>query len=82
MATWTKSPGLDFDFTAFVLEFLDGNHAFGLESGVHDHEVLVDADDFGRDDFTGTHFLALEAFLEQCGKALHGRSFGNSCSRH
>jgi hypothetical protein len=54
------------------VEFLDGNHAFGLESGVDDHEVLVDADDFGRDDFTGTHFLALEAFLEQGGKALHG----------
>jgi hypothetical protein len=63
---------LGFEFAAFIVEFLDGNHAFGLESGVDDHEVLVDANDFGRDDFTGTHFLALEAFLEQGGKALHG----------
>jgi hypothetical protein len=43
-----------------------------LSPAVDDHEVLVDANDFGRDDFTGTHFLALEAFLEQGGKALHG----------
>jgi hypothetical protein len=49
---------LGFEFAAFVVEFLDGNHAFGLEAGVDDHEVLVDADDFGGDDFTGTHFLA------------------------
>jgi hypothetical protein len=63
---------LGFEFAAFVVEFLDGNHAFRLEAGVHDHEILVDADNFGGDDFTGTHFLALEAFFEQSGKALHG----------
>jgi hypothetical protein len=64
------------------VEFLGGNHGFGLQARIDDHEVLVDANDFGRDDFAGTHFLALEAFLEQGGKTLHGRSFGNSCSRH
>jgi hypothetical protein len=46
------------------VEFFGGNVGFGLQAGIDDHEVLVDAHDFGGDDFAGTHFLALEAFLE------------------
>jgi hypothetical protein len=36
--------------------------AFGLQAGVDDDEVLVDAHDFGGDDFTGAHFLERRGF--------------------
>ena len=35
--------GLDLDFALVVLEFFDRNEAFGLESGVDDDDVVVDA---------------------------------------
>ena len=35
--------GLDLDLAAVVLEFFGGDRALGLESGVHDHDVRVDA---------------------------------------
>jgi hypothetical protein len=65
-------------FAAIGAEFLDGNVALGLEAGVDDHEILVDPHDFGGDDFTGAHFLAIEAFLEQGGKAFLEGNRGGS----
>ena len=62
--------GLDFDLALVVLEFLDGNEALGLESGVDDDDVVVDADDFGGDQFALAHFLARRRFLEQRGEIL------------
>ena len=62
--------GLDFDFALVVLEFLDRDEAFGLEAGVDDDDVVVDADDFGGDEFALAHFLAREAFLEQRGEVF------------
>ena len=64
--------GLDFDFAAVVLEFLDRDEALGLEAGIDDDEVVVDADDFGGDHFALPHFLAREAFLEQGGEIFGG----------
>jgi hypothetical protein len=81
MATDTKSPELRFDFAAIVAEFVDGDEALGLEAGVHDYVVLIDADDFGGDDFTRTHLLAGEAFFEQCGKAVHGGCNGHKVKK-
>ena len=54
---------LDFEFALVVLEFVDRNVGFGLEAGVDDHEVVLDAHDFGGDDFAGAHFGALAAIL-------------------
>ncbi len=53
---------VDFDFAAVVLELFDRDKRFGFQARIDDHEVLVDADDFGRDDFTGAHFLAQTDF--------------------
>ena len=52
---------LDFEFALVVLEFVDRDVGFGLEAGVDDHEVVVDADDFGGDDFAAAHVGALAA---------------------
>jgi hypothetical protein len=74
---------IGFNFAAVVLEFLDRDERFGFQARVDDHEVLVDADNFGRDDFAGAHFLAQEAFLEQGGKGFHRiGGHGGSGSRH
>ena len=58
MATRDEIAGLDFDLALVVLEFFDRDVGFGLQAGVDDHEVVVDADDFGGDDFADAHFLA------------------------
>ena len=60
----------DFEFTAIIVELIDGNVALGLQAGVDDNEVLIDAHDFSGDDFTGAHFLQGKAFLEKSGKAF------------
>ena len=73
---------LDFDFAEVVVEFLDRDDAFGLEAGVDDHEVVVDADDFGGDDFADAHFLAREAFFEQRGEGLVFGQMRNSGRSH
>jgi hypothetical protein len=50
---------LDFDFAADRSGILRRSMiAFGLQSGVDDHEILVDADNFCGDHFTCAHFLA------------------------
>ncbi len=41
---------------------------FGLQASVHDHEVVVDAHDFGGDDFAWAHFGALQGFFKKGGK--------------
>ena len=64
---------LDFDFALIVQEFFTFDIAFGLQSGVNDHEILVDTYNFCGNDFALTHFLAREAGFEEIGKAfLHG----------
>ena len=62
--------GLDLDFALVVLEFLDGNETFRFQSRVDDHDVVVDARDFGGDQFALTHFLPREGFLEQRGEVF------------
>ena len=44
-------------FAAIVLEFIDGHIGFGLQAGVNDYEVVVNAHHFSRDDFALAHFL-------------------------
>jgi len=61
---------LGFDLALVVLEFFEGNQALGLEAGVHRHEVVVDADDLGGDDFALAHFLMRQGLLEQGGKSF------------
>src|SRR5690606_25350342 len=67
------------ELTAIVVEFLDRDEALGLQSGVDDDEVVVDAHHFGRDDLALAHLLARQGFLEQLGKTL-GRGCGCGCS--
>ena len=64
--------GLRLHFAAVVLEFLERNEALGLQPGIDDHVVGVDADHFGGDHFADAHFLARQAFLEQCGETFLG----------
>src|SRR6267142_436276 len=74
--------GLDLDFALVVLEFLEGNEGFGLEAGVDDDVVHVDADDFGGDHLAGAHLLAREAFLKKSGEAFFRGSHCGGCIRH
>jgi hypothetical protein len=57
--------GLDRDLAGVVAEFFQRNGALGLQAGVDDDEVLVDAHDFGGDDLADAHFLARQAFFEK-----------------
>ena len=61
---------LDFDFTLIVEEFLDGDETFGLQTGIDDDHVLVDAHDLRGDQFADAHFLAGQAFFEQGGETF------------
>ncbi len=54
----------NFQFALIVQEFVYGDIAFGLESGVDDHKVLVNAHHFSSDDFTCAHILAGKAFFK------------------
>ncbi|KFB71945.1 MAG: hypothetical protein AW09_002900 [Candidatus Accumulibacter phosphatis] len=66
-------PDLDFEFALVTQEFFNINVALGLETGIDNHKVLVDAHDFRGDDLSGTHFLTTEALLEEFGKTFkHG----------
>ena len=64
----------DFDLTTIVVKFLDGDEALGLQTGIDDHVVVVDADHLGGDHFALTHLLTLERFFEKSGKTFDGSS--------
>ena len=53
---------IDFELTIVIFEFFDRDERFGLQSGVNDHEIMVKANDFSRDDLTRAHILALQRF--------------------
>lgn len=63
---------LDFELAAVVHEFFFGDVALGLQAGIDDHEVVVDADDLGGDHLPRRHFLQHEALLEEIGEAFLG----------
>jgi len=67
--------GLHVELAAIVVELLDRDEALGLQSGVDDDEVVVDAHHLGGDDLALAHLLARQGFLEQLGEA-----FGRVCS--
>jgi hypothetical protein len=73
---------LRFHFTAIVAELFDGDEALGLQARIHHDVVLIDANDFGGDDFTCAHLLTGEAFLEEGGEAVHSGHGGLGGSRH
>lgn len=74
--------GLNFEFALVVEELFQGNQRFGLQAGVDDHEVVVDAHDFCADDLAGLHVLALEAFCEQVGEVFAAKDGGGGNGRH
>ena len=39
--------GLNFEFALVIEELFQGNQRFGLQAGVDDHEIVIDAHDFG-----------------------------------
>ena len=51
---------VDFKFANVVFEFFDRNERFGFQAGVNDDKVVVDTDDFSRNDFAGTHVVTGE----------------------
>ena len=76
MATVTKSPGLT---SISPLSFLNSsmlNERFGLQAGVDDDDVEVDANDLGGDELALAHFLAWQRFLEQLREIFHRRIGG------
>jgi hypothetical protein len=77
---------LHFQFALVVLEFFQRHIGLGLQTGIDNHVVVVDADHFSSDHFASAHFGALQGFFEQggkrfrhfgCGKAPRGLSFLN-----
>ncbi len=71
--------GLDVEFPGVVLEFLEGDVGLGLEAGVDDDEVVVDADHLGGDHFALLHLLTTQALFEEGGKALVLAAAGLGC---
>jgi hypothetical protein len=69
----------DVEFTAVVVKLADVDIALGLQSGVDDHEIVVDAHHLGGDDFAGAHFLEGERLLEERSEAFGGGG-GGCCS--
>ena len=45
-------------------EFFFGDITFGFETGIDDHEVVIDTHDFSGDYLTDAHFLARQAFFK------------------
>src|SRR5574340_864935 len=70
---------LDFELTLGIEEFLDRDQTFGLQSGIHDHHVVVDTHDLCGNQFAGAHFLARQAFFEHCGETIGVLYSGCSC---
>src|SRR6185295_6035860 len=62
--------GLDFDFSAFVLELLERNYRFGLEAHVDDDHVTAYVDDEAGEDHAGADALISEALFEELGKTF------------
>ena len=60
--------GLDFEFTAFIAELLDGDIGFGLQSDVHEHHVVADIDDQTHQDHSRPDALVGQALFEQIAK--------------
>ena len=73
---------LDLDLAAIAAEFVEGNEALGLEAGVDDDEVLVNADDFSGNHFTRAHLLAGQAFFEEGGETFRAGGRGGSSNGH
>src|SRR5467141_326033 len=67
-----KVAWLHFHLPGVVAEFLYRDDALRLQPRLHHHEVLVDTDDLGGDDFADAHLLAVEAFLEKRRKRFAG----------
>ena len=65
----------DFDFAALVLELLDGDDGFGLESCAHHDDVGTDFDHASGEDLARADPLGCQALFEHLGKtfahALH-----------
>ena len=72
---------LDVDAALIVLEFVDVDQAFGLQTCVDNDELVFNRNNLGGDHFTGAHFLAREAFLKEGGKTFHGRDCGSHVIR-
>ena len=63
-----KIADLDFEFALVVFEFFERHIGLGLQTGIDHHMVVVDADDFGGNNFARAHFRALERFFKKGGK--------------
>ena len=55
---------LDVNFAAVILEFFNRNEGFALQAGVNNNVVVINADNFCRDDFALFHFLLSDTLLE------------------
>src|SRR5690606_11049436 len=66
----------DFDLTALVLELLDRDNGFALQTGIDENDVRADIDDAPGQDGTWLDLLGGQAFFEQLRK-----TFGHECFR-
>ena len=62
--------GLDFDFTALVLELFEGDDGFGLQAHVDDDHVVAYVYDEASEDHSGADTLVSDALFEELGKTF------------
>ena len=51
-------------FAVLVVEFIDGDHAFGLQARVDDHDIVLYFQHLSVDEGTGLHGATLQTLLE------------------
>src|SRR5690606_35182598 len=73
---------LDFQLALVVQELFEGDQGLGLQTGVDQNVVVVDAQNFGGDDFAAFQVLVFDAFCKQIGKAFAARCVCVKVSGH
>ena len=72
---------LNVDFAEVVLEFFDRHISFALEAGVHNHEVVFNADNFSGNNRTRTHRLVGFASGKELGEGFGLVGFVGHCKK-
>src|SRR5690606_41479317 len=61
---------LDVEIALIVQEFFNRDESFGFSPCVHNDKVVVNTNDFGRNDLAGLHVLVLNTFGKKVGEAF------------
>ena len=77
MATLTKSPGLTSISPPVIAKLFRGHVAFGLQSGIDHHKIVIDTHYFGGNHFADAHFLERQALFKERAKLSAGTAWGD-----